>query len=76
MIINEQEYRMLSEISDITKTDYNINESTLPKYYISNNALLNVIYDLKQEYEHVLEQLEEEREKANERKTSYIFKRE
>lgn len=76
MIINEQEYKMLSEISDITRTDYNINESTLPKYYISNNALLNVIYDLKQEYDHVLEQLKDKEEELSERKTSYIFKRE
>ena len=75
MIIDEKEYKLLKEIEKLTTTDYNITESTLPQYHVSNWSLLNIIFDLKQEYDHLLEEYTEYKEEQNERlRERRIFK--
>ena len=59
MIISEREYKLLKEVEDITTTDYNVRENNMPKYYVSNYSLLSIIFDLKVEYDHLLEKYEE-----------------
>ena len=59
MIISEREYKLLKEVEDITTTDYNVKENNMPKYYVSNYSLLSIIFDLKVEYDHLLEKYEE-----------------
>ena len=62
MIIDKRTYKLFNEISDLTRTDYEIerlcNESD-KFYYIDQYNLINIVDELKQEYDHLLELYEE-----------------
>jgi hypothetical protein len=59
MIVNKKEYEILKEISKITLTDYNITLVEQDKYWVPENSVMNIIEDLKYEYDHIEEELED-----------------
>lgn len=59
MIINKKEYEKLKEISKITLTDYNITLVEQDKYWLPEDSIMNIIEDLKYEYDHIEEELED-----------------
>ena len=59
MIVNKKEYELLKEISKITLTDYKITLVEQDKYWVPENSVMNIIEDLKYEYDHISEELED-----------------
>lgn len=59
MIVNKKEYEKLKEISKITLTDYNITLVEQDKYWLPEDSIMNIIEDLKYEYDHIEEELED-----------------
>ena len=59
MIVNKKEYETLKEISKLTLTDYNITLVEQDKYWVPEDSIMNIIEDLKYEYDHISEELED-----------------
>lgn len=59
MIVNKKEYEILKEISKITLTNYNITLVEQDKYWVPEDSVMNIIEDLKYEYDHISEELED-----------------
>ena len=59
MIVNKKEYETLKEISKITLTDYKITLVEQDKYWLPEDSIMNIIEDLKYEYDHIEEELED-----------------
>ena len=59
MIVNKKEYETLKEISKLTLTDYNITLVEQDKYWVPEDSIMNIIEDLKYEYDHIEEELED-----------------
>lgn len=65
MIVNKKEYEILKAISKITLTDYNITLVEQDKYWVPENSVMNIIEDLKYEYDHISEELEDTKSNYN-----------
>ena len=65
MIVNKKEYETLKEISKITWTDYDITLVEQDKYWVTEAAIIAIIDDLKHEYDHVAEELEDAKSNYN-----------
>lgn len=65
MIVNKKEYELLKEISKITLTDYNITLVEQDKYWIPEDSIIEIIFDLKVEYDHIVEELEDTKSNYN-----------
>lgn len=65
MVVNKKEYEVLKEISKITLTDYNITLVEQDKYWVPENSVMNIIEDLKYEYDHIEEELEDAKSNYN-----------
>ena len=59
MIVNKKEYEKLKDISKLTLTDYDITLVEQDKYWVPENSVMNIIEDLKYEYDHIEEELED-----------------
>lgn len=65
MIINKKEYEKLKEISKITWTDYDITLVEQDKYWLPEDSIIAIIDDLKHEYDHIQEELEDAKSNYN-----------
>lgn len=67
MIINEKEYELIKKIEDMTITDYEVLKISEDKYFIKTENIIPMIEDLKYEYDHLLEELEDIKNNDDER---------
>jgi len=65
MIINEKEYKKIKDISNLTLTDYKVIYVIEDKYWLPEDSIMAIIDDLKYEYEHVVEELEDAKNNYN-----------
>jgi len=77
MIVNKKEYEKLKEISKLTLTDYNITLVEQDKYWLPEDSIMNIIEDLKYEYDHISEELEDCKSNYNDQiDLDYYYERE
>jgi hypothetical protein len=67
MIINEKEYELIKKIEEITITDYEVLKISEDTYFIKTDNIIPMLEDLKYEYDHLLEELEDIKNNDDER---------
>jgi hypothetical protein len=67
MIINEKEYELIKKIEDLTITDYEVLKISEDTYFIKTDNIIPMLEDLKYEYDHKLEELEDIKNNDDER---------
>ena len=67
MIINEKEYELIKKIEEITITEYEVLKISEDTYFIKTDNIIPMLEDLKYEYDHKLEELEDIKNNDDER---------
>jgi hypothetical protein len=67
MIINEKEYELIKKIEELTITDYEVLKISEDTYFIKTDNIIPMLEDLKYEYDHLLEELEDIKNNDDER---------
>lgn len=67
MIINEKEYELIKKIEDLTITNYEVLKISEDTYFIKTDNIIPMLEDLKYEYDHLLEELEDIKNNDDER---------